>query len=308
MQKEKHTIIAIDDDQVNLEILQKNLRDNGYKTLGFENGESALNHMKQNPEEVDVILLDKMMPGMDGMEVLQHLKSHAVLREVPVIMQTGDIGVEEAKKGLAAGAYYYLEKPFQPAMMVSLVGAAVRDQVTRNDMLQRVRQDKSINTMIYEGIFHYRTLGDAKRLAAAFAWHSSSPDEISLALSEIMVNSVEHGNLEITYDEKTDLLKACGWEAEVEKRLKNPSLRDRIVVAIFKRSPNTIEVTLKDQGRGFDWKKFLEFDPLRLTDPNGRGIATAKLLGLQLEYIEDGSAVKCSFTARKTGAMMANQA
>ena len=64
------------------------------------------------PKRFDAILLDRMMPDMDGIEILRRVKSRPEMMEVPVIMQTGMSGDGDILDGLRAGAYYYLTKPF----------------------------------------------------------------------------------------------------------------------------------------------------------------------------------------------------
>ena len=77
-----------------------------------------------NPNDVDIALLDKMMPGMNGLELLQAHKEPRALRHIPVIMQTGDAGVAQMRDGLEKGAYYYLTKPFHPEILTALLHSA----------------------------------------------------------------------------------------------------------------------------------------------------------------------------------------
>jgi hypothetical protein len=82
------------------------------------------------------------------------------------------------------------------------------------------------------------------------------------------------------------------WEAEVARRQSQPEYGDRVVRVCVKRHFDRIEFTVSDEGGGFDWQRYLEFDPLRLADPNGRGIATARALSFSsLEYVGNGSKV-----------------
>tara|TARA_B100001564_G_C20641233_1_gene672239 strand:- start:263 stop:1186 length:924 start_codon:yes stop_codon:yes gene_type:complete len=291
-------VMAVDDDVINLEILNKNLKDAGFECISFEDGDVAWGYMNSNPEEIDIVLLDKMMPRMNGMEVLKRMKSHKVLRNVPVIIQTGDIGVQETKQGLAAGAYYYLEKPFDPSVMVSLVHAAARDHVHHDDVRTSMKQEKAVAHLLLEGQFKYKTIEDAKRLAGVLSYYSSNPDETSVALSEILINAVEHGNLGINYEEKNTLLSKNKLEEEVQLRYDLPAYKDRRVTVNYHRTPERITITIDDEGEGFEWDQFMDFDPLRLTDLNGRGIATAKLMGLNISYENNGTRAICSYAAK----------
>lgn len=303
MQHQTLKVMAVDDDKTNLEILMKNLKDSGYDSIGFEDGDTAWTYLAQNPEEIDIILLDKMMPRMDGMEVLDNIKSHSLLRNIPVIIQTGDVEnakteADRLKANLTAGAYYYLEKPFDPSVMVSLVNAAARDCVRRNELLHQMKQETSITQMIREGRFCFRTVEEANKLAAALAYHASKPEEAGVALAELMVNAVEHGNLNIGYDLKNTLISENRWEEEITRRLSLPEYKNKVVNVEFLCKNDESTVIITDQGAGFNWRKYSEFDPLRLTDPNGRGVAAARLMGVKIEYLDQGNKVMCTFPSK----------
>lgn len=293
--KQSLKIMTVDDDVINLEILNKNLKDAGFNSISFEDGDVAWDYLIKHPADVDIVLLDKMMPNLNGMEVLSRMKKNEQLRNIPVILQTGDMGVEQMREGLAAGAYYYLEKPFDPSIMISLVNAVVRDQLQKNDIRATIKQDHTLSNMLLDGRFRYKTIDEAKKLAAALGQHAENPGEIGIALSEIMINAVEHGNLGIGYEEKNLLMAENRLEAEIEKRINQPAYAKKVVCVRFQREKDKNVITISDEGNGFRWQDFLQFDPMRLTDLNGRGIATASLMGLTLEYRDNGSTVSCTY-------------
>lgn len=288
-------ILTVDDDVMNLEIMVKNLNDAGYESVPFEDGDYAWDYLLSNPKAVDVVLLDKMMPRMDGIELLRLIKEHSELKKIPVIIQTGDIGSKETKNGLDAGAFYYLEKPFDPNVMIAVVDAAIRESDIRNNLLSRLKRERSAISMLEQGQFRLRSIEQAKDIAIAFAQPAVQSEEVCIALSEILMNAVEHGNLEIGYEKKSALLKENMWEKEIQKRLQDSRYNNRWVTIDFNRRSDYNELTITDQGQGFQWKKYMMFDPLRLTDPNGRGIAIASILGLQLEYHGCGNVVTCRY-------------
>jgi len=297
--KQSLKVMTVDDDTFNLEILNKNLKDAGFNSISFEDGDVAWDYLVSHPAEIDIVLLDKMMPNLNGMEVLSRMKKNDQLRNIPVILQTGDMGIEQMREGLAAGAYYYLEKPFDPSIMISLVNAIVRDQLQKNDIRATIKQDHTLANMLLDGRFRYKTLEEAKKLAATLGQHAENPAEIGIALSEIMINAIEHGNLGIGYEEKNLLMAENRLEAEIEKRLHLPEYARRVVCVRFQREKDQNIVTVSDEGNGFRWEDFLQFDPMRLTDLNGRGIATASLMGLKLEYRDNGSTVSCTYKTAK---------
>jgi len=110
-----------------------------------------------------------------------------------------------------------------------------------------------------------------------------------------MINAVEHGNLGITYEEKSHLTGQGTWEQQVEHRLAQSEYMDKIAVVQLQRDEQETRVTITDQGAGFDWQNYLEMDPARAFDTHGRGIAMANALSFDhLEYQGRGNRVLVS--------------
>ena len=289
-------ILAVDDDAVNLEIISRTVRHAGHAFKGLSDGITAWEYIQAHKEEVDIILLDKMMPLMDGIEVLRRIKNHPDLANIPVIIQTGDVGSKEMQEGLAAGAYYYLPKPFSPDSLMALVRAVARDFISRDTVKIELRQERSAIDMLIEGTFMFRTLIEAYTLSARISYQAEDPVRLGGGLMLLLTNAIEHGNLGIGYERKTELLLAGKWESTIEELMRLPENSNKKVLVGFYRNGNDVTITIKDEGQGFDWKRYIDYDPTRLTDPNGRGIATAQIMGIQkLEYLGNGSKLRFQF-------------
>jgi anti-sigma regulatory factor (Ser/Thr protein kinase) len=227
-----------------------------------------------------------------GMNLLSKIKAEEKIKNIPVIMQTNDIAKEDMLDGLNAGAYYYVSKPYNEKILVSIVTTAIKDY-------QYYNQLKSINSktteplcMMKKGEFRFRSLNEGRNLAAILSNACPNSDEVVLGLTELMINAVEHGNLGIGYDEKTRLNANNEWEKEVSRRLNLPPNKDKYVSIEFSRNANEIKFLIADQGRGFDWEQYMEISPKRIFDSHGRGIAIANLVSFdQLEYLETGNKV-----------------
>jgi putative two-component system response regulator len=116
---EKATVLVVDDTPDNLSLMSGLLKDD-YKVKVANGGEKALK-IAQSDNPPDLILLDIMMPGMDGYEVCQHLKSNPATRDIPVIFLTAKTEVEDEKKGLELGAVDYITKPVSPPIVMARV-------------------------------------------------------------------------------------------------------------------------------------------------------------------------------------------
>jgi len=112
-------ILIVDDAPLNIGVISGALKDS-YKTKVATNGEKAL-ALASAEEKPDLILLDIMMPGMDGYEVCSRLKSDPATSEIPVIFLTGQTAAEDETRGFEVGAVDYVHKPFSPAVVKARV-------------------------------------------------------------------------------------------------------------------------------------------------------------------------------------------
>ena len=117
-EEKKQTVLVVDDTVENIDILNSILG-NDYKVKVALNGEKALKIAQKKPP--DIILLDVMMPEMDGYEVCERLKTDIATKKIPVVFVTGHQDEEERKKGLELGAVDYLTKPVDPALVMEKV-------------------------------------------------------------------------------------------------------------------------------------------------------------------------------------------
>jgi CheY-like chemotaxis protein len=244
-------------------------------------------------DDFDLLILDRMMPGMDGIELLRLVKAEKRFRHVPVIIQTAAATPEQIREGIAAGAYYYLTKPYDGEMLRTVTHAALADRAAWRSMIAGSRDEARSLGMLSEGRFQLRTLDEARHLASALASQFPDPAAAGLGLLELIVNAVEHGNLGISTAEKARLLQRGTWESEVQHRLSLPANAGKRVRVELHRDETSLTVVISDDGPGFDWMRFRELDASRAFEPNGRGIALARQLSFpDMEYIGCGNAVR----------------
>src|SRR5277367_2277334 len=129
-------ILVVDDTPTNLGVITGALKDT-YKTRVATNGEKALS-IAGGEEKPDLILLDVMMPEMDGYEVCRRLKADPATREIPVIFLTGQVGEDEETKGFEVGAVDYVHKPFSPAVVKARVQTHLMLRGIREQLAQQL--------------------------------------------------------------------------------------------------------------------------------------------------------------------------
>lgn len=138
---ERPLILVVDDNPMNLDLMVEILKDD-YRLQVAISGEQALNIVRTSPP--DLILLDIMMPGMDGYEVCQRLKSDESTRRIPIIFVTAKSQVEDEAKGLACGAVDYLTKPISPAIVLARAKTHIalydQNRALEEQVLKKTRQ------------------------------------------------------------------------------------------------------------------------------------------------------------------------
>lgn len=286
-------VLIVEDEPINLEALVEILGDEGYETSSAENGTEAWQQLSEAPTSFDVVLLDRMMPDMDGIEILRRMKTRPEMVHTPVIMQTSMSGDEAVAEGLQAGAYYYLTKPFAADTLVAIVAAAVRDHRDYLDLQDEVQKATRTLSCLNSAVFSFRTTSEARDIATLLAQVAPDPGRVVLGLSELMLNAIEHGNLGITYAEKSALGGGEPLDEEIGRRLADPANAGKHAIIEFQRNAAELRFVIRDKGRGFDWQQYLQMSPDRAFDTHGRGIAMSRLLSFdRLTYLGRGNEVE----------------
>ncbi|MQC27403.1 MAG: response regulator [Chloroflexi bacterium] len=118
-------ILVVDDERDIRELLIDELTDCGYETAEAENGVEALERVKS--EHPDLVLLDLMMPIMDGTQVLEILKSEAQTANLPVVLLTAVSADEREQRALAMGVNHYVTKPWEPGTIQTVIKVTLRE-------------------------------------------------------------------------------------------------------------------------------------------------------------------------------------
>jgi DNA-binding response OmpR family regulator len=292
---ERAHVLIVEDNDADRALLEAHLSHDGFETEFAVDGLEAWDVLDHHPDRFDLVLLDRTMPRMDGMQLLQRIKSDHRFLILPVIFQSALVGREEVIEGIRAGAYYYLPKPYDSEMLLSVVRTAAADRAAAKDLQHRVRRGMQVLQLLDEAHFTYRTIEEARGLAAVLANACPDAESTVIGLTELLVNAVEHGNLGITYDEKSELLNEGRWMNEVERRLTLPENRGKRVDVRFLRGDDELRFIICDRGNGFDWTRYFDIDPRRAFDRHGRGILMARHVSFSaIEYRGCGNEVMAS--------------
>jgi CheY-like chemotaxis protein/class 3 adenylate cyclase len=135
---ERPLILIVDDEPFNVDYLEQELEDLGYDTTSAMNGLEALEQVSES--KPDMILLDIMMPVMDGFEVLKRLKREKEWRDIPVVVISAMSDINSIARGIEAGAEDYLPKPFDPTLLEARLHAGLEKKQLRDQEIEYLHQ------------------------------------------------------------------------------------------------------------------------------------------------------------------------
>ena len=118
-------VLVVDDNPFNLDILNEYMNEEGFDTVLAEHALSALKYLDENPDSVDIILLDRMMPHMDGIEMLENLKSDDRFADIPIVMVTAAADQKAVYEGNKSGVDAYITKPFERDILLEAINKAL---------------------------------------------------------------------------------------------------------------------------------------------------------------------------------------
>ncbi len=284
------TILIVDNEPLEITVLRDMLEDGSYRFETALTGGAARRVIRAKGDQIKAILIDWLLPDVEGIELLTWMKSQPQLSDVEVVVHSAEFDPGNVQKAIEAGAYYYLTKPFDEPQLEAIVRAAVSSFELKKRLFEKSKAAEETFGLLQQGTFRFRTFEEGELLAVHIASGCGRPDA-SMGLAELMLNAVEHGNLTIGYEEKGKLLAKRRLEMELRRRLSLPEYRDRYVEVTIQRIPGTLIVRIKDEGLGFDYERYMTMERGRLFDSHGRGVLMASAT-LDLEYIPPGNEVE----------------
>lgn len=253
-----HTILVVDDSSANVTMLTDYLEDSGFRTVVANNGEQALQVADQ--EHPDLVLLDVVMPGIDGFETCHQLKAQELTKDIPVIFMTALSSTEDKVKGFEAGAVDYVTKPFRQEEILARV-------TTHLQIRDLTRSLKSANQELFQTLEHLKAtqnqLIETEKMAAlgglvaGMAHTINTP--IGIGVTAASALELETRNLHEAYQHdkmtRSSLQAYLDMAAKSSQLILDNLLRSADLVRSFKQV--AVDQTTVD-AREFSVKSYLE--------------------------------------------------
>lgn len=291
-------ILIIDDDEKSIKSACEFLKfgeNSNHKIVIAHNGKEGLDILAKQYAQIDVIMLDRIMPVMSGIEFMKKISENKKFRNIPVLMQTSSTDKEHMEEGFKLGIYHYLIKPYSPTVLNSIMKSAIEFYTKQRALMSEIKDSQTLFQYIERASFKIKNLEEADLIGVSLASLFPNPDKVIVGISEMLTNAIEHGNLGLTYEDKKNLKMQSKWVDEIKRRLATPENASKTVRISYIKKNDEIVLNIKDDGEGFDFQKYLELNPVSDEDDYGRGIAFANKHSFdRLEYLGCGNEVNCT--------------
>ncbi|MCK4761594.1 MAG: SpoIIE family protein phosphatase [Candidatus Aminicenantes bacterium] len=284
----KGTILIIDDNNDLLEYLKDFFLIYNYEVILAETGNEGIEKFREFLP--DIVISDMRLPDKNGNIVVKEIK--AINKDVPIIIITGFSDKQLILSAMRNGALDLLKKPFKPKDL--------RYLINKIDTLFRKIKVKLSSSFVQWEKRELRMPNDIYIIAPVVNFIFSNIDYISEDISfmknglqELLINAVEHGNLNISYTEKQELLEKGDYNRCLREKACQPEFHDKHVIIRVFSTPDYLRIEIEDKGQGFDLSSIPDPEnPENFLKEHGKGILMAMHAFDQVQYNEIGNCVK----------------
>ena len=283
-------VLIVEDDKASRFFLESLLESNDYNFKSAANGIEGLNIFEEY--KPDVVLTDIQMPIMDGLELLEAIRDSK--SDTIVIMVTA-FGTENyAIQALHLGANNYLKKPVSSQELLRLLKKykAILSSKYSPDTLPGRLINRKFSIDFNTEYNKIPKIVDKVIIESNLDIDDNEKINIELGLVELITNAIEHGNLNISYEEKQKALDEGILGDLYNKRMEDPVYQNRTITIDFHADLEKYQWTITDEGNGFDWNTLPNpTDEDHILELNGRGVFISRFLFDKIEYVGKGNIV-----------------
>lgn len=283
----KGKILIVDDNIDLLDYLKDFFMIYNYDVILAETGAEGIDKFREFMP--DIVISDMRLPDKNGNIVVKEIKE--IDRDVPIIIITGYSDHQLILSAMKNGAVDLLKKPFKPNDLKYLINKI-------ETLFRKIKVKLSASFVQWEKR-HIIIKNDIHIIRSVVDFIFSNIDYISedvsfmkIGLQEVLINAIEHGNLDITNKEKQELLDRGDYNRILKERMQLPEYRDKFVdIKIFS-TPEYLKITIQDMGKGFDPSSIPDPEnPENFLKESGKGILMAIHAFDNVEYNSVGNCV-----------------
>jgi CheY-like chemotaxis protein len=275
--------------------LEEQLRRLGFEVTPVQEAPEALAVVQASVLTLDAIVLDWRSGGDKDRAFAEALAEAAVNAQIPVLTLAADCRAGDLRLAAAAGLEQHLCMPCQLAQLkAALMAMIVRPAPAAERPSAAINLDDAVS-LLENCKFRFRTPEDVEKLVPLLARLFPHPGRAVTGIAELMLNAIEHGNLEIGHERKADWVARGVYHTELAKRLATPPFSERWAEVIINKRDDGVMIVIMDQGCGFCWQNLVRNEPApaeAAVEPNGHGIAIAREVSFdRLRFNHQGNQV-----------------
>ncbi len=289
-------VLIIDDDLAVLNMVSDALAHHGMNVHPFCEGAAAMELLEKSEEPfMDLVLSDINMDGMDGFDVIHRVKS--INPNLPVILMTGQASLDYAIRAMRMGASNLFQKPLTIRELVNsvfhLVSVHRELRMAEAGLRGLVQETRHFSFRSDELDIPSMVMHLTDRLVPLGFAEPGNLDVLAMAYHEALVNALEHGNLGMDSSLKGDFITGHdAYAALLHSRLEDPSFASRRIEVMVSTTPDVYEVTIVDDGPGFDFRKIASISEHTLSKQCGRGLAMIRMVMDHVIHNEKGNEIR----------------
>lgn len=279
----------MDDQEALRSLLARLLEREGFNAVQAEDGAQAVEMYRS--ESPLVVVSDIMMPRMDGLTLLNEIRR--IDRNATVILMTGQGNEDVLLKALRGGATNFFKKPFNVRELIDEIRKVVefRLEAARSSLFSPLLVEETKRFVMPRADSPFFPIINQITLQLPCLLPQEDILNLKIGIEEVITNAIEHGNLGISFEEKSKAIQEGRLAELIADRSRESDAAGRAVGITSRLSPRLFEITIRDDGKGFDWRTLPAVEPENLLAFNGRGIFLTKIYFDEVTYNDAGNEV-----------------
>jgi DNA-binding response OmpR family regulator len=295
----RHTILVADDQELIRSMLSRSIDKAGFNVIAVADGQAAIDVYRL--EHPSVVISDIQMPKMNGLTLLKEIKK--IDERAFVILISGYGNEEILLQALRGGAINFFRKPFNVEEVIDVLRQSLRhrERTVYPELVVPALEEEEKRFIIIPIETNIIPVINQITLNLGARFPDAEIINLRIGIEEMINNAIEHGCLDIGFEEKNAALHNGTFGKLVRDKANRTASRPRRAYVHSRLTPEEFTVTVRDEGRGFDWRGLPSPSTKHLLQFNGRGVFLTKIFFDTVEYNATGNEVTLRKRRRPAG-------